>query len=202
MTQLGFMDLLADADEANTQRKCDRATNHLPGSMTEALPFYRAMIDRHHAAMLAADIEEAMRIREDAHGLAAKLNGGTCGIIAGPDAPGCILEAETAAAPGTVPLWGQAGEFIVTVDAMCVQIEITGMFGICSTSCLFPGFYARAVDMDRPFLSETGFRSFLGVYGDPVPGLTPEAFVRAVIAAHVRQELKGRLGAIKPEYRG
>ena len=145
MTQLGFGDLLADADEANTQRKFDRATADLPGSMADALPFYRGMIDRHHAAILAADIEEAMRIREDAHGLAAKLNGGTCGIIAGPDAPGCILEAETAVAPGTVPLWGQAGEFTVTVDAMRVRIEIKGMFGIGSTFCPFPGFYARTV---------------------------------------------------------
>ena len=98
--QLGFGDLLADADTANEQRQLDRATAHLPGTMAEALPFYRDMIDRHHAAMLAADIEEAMRIREDAHRLAAKLNGGTCGIIAGPEAPGCILEAETEAAPG------------------------------------------------------------------------------------------------------
>ena len=72
-----------------------------------------------------------------------------------------------------MPLWGQAGEFTVTVDAMRVRIEIKGMFGIGSTFCLFPGFYARAVDMDRPFLSETGFRSFLGVSGDLVPGLTP-----------------------------
>jgi hypothetical protein len=66
MTQLGFGDLLADADEANTQRKFDRATAHLPGTMAEALPFYRAMIDRHHhAAMLAADVEQAMAIRKD-----------------------------------------------------------------------------------------------------------------------------------------
>jgi hypothetical protein len=201
MTQLGFGDLLTDADEANTQRKIDRATAHLPGTMAEALPFYRGMIDRHHAAMLAAGIEEAMRIREDAHRLAAKLNGGTCGIIAGPDAPGCVLERETEAAPGTVPLWGQAGDFTLTVDAMRVRIEIKGMFGIGSTFCLFPSFYARAVDWDRPFLSETGFRSFLGLSGDLAPGLTPEEFVRAVIASHVRGELKGRLRAIEPRYR-
>jgi hypothetical protein len=201
MTQLGFGDLLADAHEANTQRKFDRATADLPGSMADALPFYRGMIDRHHAAMLAADIEEAMRIREDAHRLARKLNGGENGIIAGPEAPGCILEAETAAAPGTVPLWGQAGDFAVILDALRVRIELKGMFGIGSTSCLFPGFYTHAVDMDRPFLSETGFRSFLGLYGDLAPGLTPENYVRAVIAAHVGRELKGRLRAIEPRYR-
>jgi hypothetical protein len=67
------------------------------------------------------------------------------------------------------------------------------MFGIGSTFCLFPGFYAHAVDLDRPFLSETGFRSFLGVSGQLVPGLTTEDFARETIAAHVTQELKGRL---------
>ena len=42
MTQLGFGDLLADADTANEQRQLDRETAHLPGTMAEALPFYRA----------------------------------------------------------------------------------------------------------------------------------------------------------------
>ena len=130
-----------------------------------------------------------MSIREEAH-LAAKLNGGTCGIIAGPDAPGCILERENKPRPDTVPLWGQAGEFTVTVGAMRVRIELHGMFGIGSTFCLFPGFYAHAVDRDRPFLSETGFRSFLGVSGHLVPGLTPGGIVRAVIASHVRGNSK------------
>jgi hypothetical protein len=133
--------------------------------------------------------------------LAAKLNGGTCGIIAGPDAPGCILERESAAAPGSVPLWGQAGEFTITVGAMRVRIELKGMFGIGSTFCLFPGFYAHAVDKDRPFLSETGFRTFLGVSGQLVPGLTTEDFARETIAAHVRCELKGRLLPIETRKR-
>jgi hypothetical protein len=201
MTQLGFAELLTAADTANEQRQLDRATAHLPGTMAEALPFYRRMIERHHAAMLAAAIDETMRIREDVHGLAAKLNGGMCGIIAGPDAPGCILERETEAAPGTVPLWGQAGKFTVTVDAIRVRIEMKGMFGIGSTFCLFPGFYARAIDLDRPFLSETGFRSFLGVAVELTPGLTPDSFARAIIAAHVQRELKGRLKAIDPRHR-
>lgn len=76
-----------------------------------------------------------------------------------------------------------------------------GMFGIGSTSCLFPGFYAHAVDRDRPFLSETGFRTFLSVSGDLAPGLTPEDFARAVIAAYVERELKGLLKAIEPRHR-
>ncbi|MCI0599889.1 MAG: hypothetical protein L0Y60_10270 [Beijerinckiaceae bacterium] len=201
MTQLGFTDLLTDAATANGQRRLYKATAHLPGTMEEALPFYRRMIERHHAAMLAAEIGEAMSIREEAHKLAAKLNGGKSGIIARDDSPGCVLERESAAAPGTLLLWGQAGEFTVTVDAMRVRIELKGMFGIGSTSRLFPGFYAHAVDRDRPFLSETGFRSFLGVSGDLVPGLTPGEFARAAIAAYVDRELKGRLTKIEPRYR-
>jgi hypothetical protein len=199
--QLGFADLLTEAAATNEQRQMDRATAHLPGTMEEALPFYRRMIDKHHAAMQTAGIEQAMSIREEAHQLAAKLNGGTCGIIAGPDAPGCILERESAAPPGSVPLWGQAGEFIVTVGAMRVRIELNGMFGIGSTSCLFPGFYAHAVDLDRPFLSETGFRTFLGVSGQLVPSLTTEDFARETIAVHVRRELKGKLLPIETRRR-
>lgn len=191
--QLGFTDFLTEAAATNERRQMDRATAHLPGTMEEALPFYRRMIERHHSAMQAAEIEQAMAIREEAHNLAAKLNGGTCGIIAGPDAPGCILERESSAAPGSVPLWGQAGEFVITVGAMRVKIELHGMFGIGSTSCLFPGFYAHAVDWERPFFSETGFRTFLGVSGQLVPGLTTKDFARETIAAYVRQELKGRL---------
>ena len=57
MTQLGFADLLTEAATTNEQRQLDRATAHLPGTMEEALPFYRRMIDKHHAAMQAADID-------------------------------------------------------------------------------------------------------------------------------------------------
>jgi hypothetical protein len=199
--QLGFADLLSEAATANERRQFDRATAHLPGTMDEALPLYRRMIDKHHAAMQAANIGEVMSIREEAHRLAEKLNGGACGIIAGPDAPGCVLELESAAAAGAFPLWGQAGGFMLTAANMRVGIKMYGMFGIGSTICLFPGFCAHVVDKNRPFLSETGFRSFLGISGDLVPGLTPEAFARAAIAHYVERELKGRLKSVEPHRR-
>ena len=151
MTQLGFADLLTEAATTNEQRQMDRATAHLPGTMEEALPFYRRMIENHHAAMQAADIDKAMSIREEAHQLAAKLNGGTCGIIAGPDAPGCILERESAAPPGSVPLWGQAGEFVVTVGAMRVRIELKGMFGSAAPLAFSPAFTPMPSSGTGPF---------------------------------------------------
>jgi len=201
MTQLGFADLLTEAATANAQRQLDRETGHLPGTMAEAVPFYRAMIERHHAAMLAADIDEAMRLREEAHRLAAKLNGGMCGIIASNDAPGSVLARETAAPAGAVPLWGQEGEFIVTLGAMRVRIEMDGMFGIGCSFMPFPGFYAHAVDRDRPFFSETGFRSFIGIHAELTPALTPDAFAAAVIETYIASSLKTRLKAIEPRYR-
>jgi len=201
MTQLGFADLLTQADSANQQRQLDRATGHLPGTIAEALPCFRSMIERHHAAMLDADIDQAMRLRQEAYLLAKKLDPDSHGILASEDAPGCVLERETVATPGTFPLWGQAGEFIVAAAGMRVRIEMDGIFGIGSSFCLFPGFSAHVVDLDRPFLSGTGYRSFLGIHGQLEPGLTPEAFARAVIETHVRRELKGRLMAINPRYR-
>ena len=68
--QLGFGDLLAEADSANSRAKMERAYAYLPGTEAEALPFYRDLIQRHHAAMLAGDIAAAMPLRQEAHRLA------------------------------------------------------------------------------------------------------------------------------------
>jgi hypothetical protein len=199
--QLGFDGLLAAAETQNRKRKIGRETAHLPGTMDEAVPFFRLLIRQHHAAMLAADVGTAMRLRKEAELLAIRLNEGAPGYLAGPDAPGRVLERETAAAPGEVPRWGQTGNFIVTVDGMKVRIELEGIFGIGSGVSFWPGFAAHAVDLERLFLSETGYRSFLGIHAEPAPGLAPDAFAAKVIAAHVAQELKGRLLAIAQRYR-
>lgn len=199
--QLGFDGLLAAAAEENRKREVERETAHLPGTMAEAIPFYRLLIRQHHAAMLAADVETAMHLREQARRLALRLNDGEPGILADDDAPGNVLTRETAAAPGTVPIWGQEGDFVITVGSMRVRIELDGMFGIGCGFCFWPGFAAHAVDCDRPFISETGYRSFLGIHAEPAPGFIPDAFAGKIIAAHVARELKGKLVAISPRYR-
>lgn len=95
--QLGFDALLQDAAEDNATRAFNRETTHLPGTWAAALDCHRTQIADHHAAMLANDFETAIAIRKDAHLLAQKLNGGRYGIIADDDAPGCKLDAQTAA---------------------------------------------------------------------------------------------------------
>jgi hypothetical protein len=199
--QLGFNSLLDEADEANTTRTLAKELAHLPGTMDEALPFFRTLMERHHAAMLAGDEKEAMALREEADRLATKLNDYEPGIIAGDDAPGCVLERLTRAEDGTVPLWGQTGMFEVTHGAVRVRIAMDGIFGVASNVFPWLGFAAHAVAWDKPFLSETGYRSFIGLRGGLQPGMTPDSFAREIIALHVSRELKGKLVAIKPEYR-
>lgn len=199
--QLGFEGFLEAADADNRARAFDRETAHLPSSMAEGIAYFRLLIRQNHAAMLAGNPAEVRRLHEEASLLATRLNGGEPGYLAGEDAPGCVLTRDTAAEPSTVPLWGQEGDFTVTVGPMRVRIELDGMFGIGSGIGFWPGFSAHAVDGDMPFLSETGYRSFLGLHADPVPGLLPDEFVGKVIWAHVKSELKGKLVRIKPQYR-
>jgi hypothetical protein len=136
-----------------------------------------------------------------AHKLALRLNHGDPGILADDDSAGRALERASAALPAEMPLWGQKGDFIIEVNGMQVRIEMEGMFGIGSSFQFWPGFSVHAVDWHRPFLSPTGYRSFLGVHADLVPGITPDLFTRTAIGTYVQRELKGRLVAINSEYR-
>lgn len=199
--QLGFDALLVSAESDNAARIFARQTAHLPGTMPEGLAYHRVLIKQHHAAMLAADAGTVMALREEAHLLARKLNSGEPGILASDDAPGCVLERECAAPVGEVPCWGQAGEFIVSVGAMKVRIELHGMFGIGATCMYWPGFAATVVEPDRPFISSTGYYSFLGIHAERVPNMLPDEFAANVVEAHIRHHLKGKLETVAPRYR-
>ena len=190
--QLGFGDLLAEAEAKDQAKKFGRKTAHLPETMQEAIRYFRGLIQKNNAAVLAADEPETRRVHEEAHLLAVKLNGGDGGILAHNDAPGYVLARATAADPGFVPLWGQTGDFVVEVAGFAVRVEMEGMLGIGSGFGFWPGFAAHAIDLDRPFLSETGYRSFLGLHADPVPGLTPDKFAASIMESYVADQLRGR----------
>jgi hypothetical protein len=179
----------------------DQETAHLPGTMKEAIPYYRALIGRHHAAMMTGDGEKTMAIRQEAEDLAVMLNGGQLlGICGGPDGPARILERETSAPPDAVPMWGQKGSFTVDLNGMKVRIEQDGMFGVGHASMFWPGFGAHTVDYQRPFISETGYRSFLGCQAEIVPGVTPASFARQMLAAYLKEHCKGKLSNIERSY--
>lgn len=199
--QLGFDALLAQSDTSNRHRQEVQAHAHLPCTMDEALPYYRTLIEKHHVAMLDGDFDTVMRLRNEAHDLAYKLNGFTPGIIADEDSPGSMLDRLTRAPDDQIPQWGQSGSFVITVGPLRVRIEMDSLFGICGLHTSWIGFGAHAVDLDKPFLSETGFRSFLGVGGALCSGYTTDSFARAVIEVHLAKELRGKLRAIDARYR-
>ena len=98
--QPGIPTLLEDAERANQARLFERSTAHLPGTMAKGIACYRALLERHHAAMLAGDAQAAKRMQQETVLLALKLNGGQRGYLAGEDAPGCVLQRVTAAEAG------------------------------------------------------------------------------------------------------
>lgn len=198
MQQLGFDGLLQEAETENNARAFDRQTAHLPEDWEDALAFHRDQIDRHHAAMLACDFKTALTIREEAHLLARKLNGGAPGILADRNAPGCRLARAAKALDGSVPLWGQDGTFTLKAAGCAVRVEMKGLFGICATSSNYLGFSVRAVERDAPFFSETGYRSFLGASVAPEENMTTDAFVCRVLNVFLAEDLRGQLKPIRP----
>jgi hypothetical protein len=194
--QLAFDALLNDAEQQHVDRQWEKAAGHLPATMEDALPFFRALLERHHAAMLAVDVEQVRRIRTEADLLAVKLNGRCRGYLATETSPGCVLRRETQSEDGTVPLWGQKGSFMLEFDTFSVRIETPGIFGGLHFDRFWLGFDAHAIDRDRPFISESGFRSFLSVGATTWPNITVDIFCRGIIDAHVRDVLKGNLVAI------
>jgi len=197
-SQLSFDALLADTTETNRQRQRDNEYGHLPDTMEAAVPFLKDLIARHHQAMAGGNGKLVRSLREEAVKLATKLNSFEAGILADDDAPGCALDRLTRATEGQDPLWGQSGSFIVTYKEMQVRIEMDGLYGIAAAHMTWLGFGAHAIERNKPFLSDTGFRSFLGVGGQLAEGYTPRTFVEAIIDGYVMKELKGKLCRIKP----
>lgn len=91
------------------------------------------------------------------------MNGGTNLGMSVNDGGEARLQRGLAAHPGEMPLWGQPGKFEIQLsDGTPVRITTDGVFGIGS-SVYHLGFEASAVDFDKPFITETGYRAFMNV---------------------------------------
>lgn len=121
------------------------------------------------------DAREQAALEHDA--VVYRLNGDTFFGCRGDDTrPGKVLDALHTARPGQVPHWGQDGEFLIEVDGMRVLVN----YG-CEGLRTAPGFDATAVDLEKPYFSETGFRNVYMSVADHA-GRTLEQAVRAEIA--------------------
>ena len=70
--QLAWDALLANADTLNEVRERDRLYGHLPGTMDDALPFFRDLLARHHQAMCEGKAALVASLRKEAGDLAYK----------------------------------------------------------------------------------------------------------------------------------
>jgi hypothetical protein len=100
------------------------------------------------------------------------------------------------------PMWGQTGSFTINIDGMPIRIEQDGIFGTGTLHMTWPPFGAHAVDYQKPFISETGYRCFIGVHADMVSGITPDDFAREMIRAYMQRECKGKPKKIERSYVG
>jgi hypothetical protein len=192
----GFAEMMADYPRAKRLWELEKKTKHLPKDLEHGLPLYRDMIQKNHEATLAEDWSMVREMHDTAYLLALKLNQGDTGIFADEKSMGSVLQASTAAPVGTVPLWGQLGDFTLTIDGMAVRCVLPR--GLVSRNgARWPEFDVHAVDRQKPFLSGTGFRSFSSLGWFPSPDndgpVTVDVYVRTIIERYVTRDLKGSL---------
>lgn len=109
----------------------------------------------YHDAVLAGHVEVLDKMESAYSALVYKLNGETMmGCKADDDSAGHVLARAVAATPGQVPSWGQAGEFLLEVEGVRVWVVMTHHMLGNHRACDL-----HAVDLDKPFISETGYRS-------------------------------------------
>ncbi|MFJ7111267.1 KlcB family protein [Pseudomonas sp. NPDC098740] len=148
--------------------------------------------EKYHDAVLAGHVEVLDQMESAYGALVYKLNGETMmGCMADADSAGHVLARAVAARPGQVPRWGQAGEFLLEVEGVRVWVVMTDdMLGNHRACDL------HAVDLDKPFISETGYRS-AGLTVTSSLGDTVDQSARRMVLDVMKSE--GRLKAIKAD---
>lgn len=121
----------------------------------------------------APEQAELAKLRYDA--VVYRLHGDSFFGCKADDGAGTRLAHKLTAAPGLVPAWGQGGEWLVEVNGMRIRVKVDH-----DPRGTIP-LELRAVDLDLPFLSSTGFRSHVLHY---------DQWLGRDLAAAVRAELE------------
>jgi hypothetical protein len=180
-------------------------TAHFPAATDHAacVRFHAGILERYDAAMMKADTAAAVGVIEECELFLDHVYApfqdqrGVCYA----DVNGQLSKANRAP-DGTIPKWGQEGNFTITVSSIPVRIEIDhlcglGMFG----ENLLPHFSIHIVEKHRLFLSHTGYRSFFCTMHDTEPGVTVADAIGRILREHVQREMKGKLEPYDP-YKG
>ena len=111
----------------------------------------RAVFDQDHCVM-KCDTKGAALARECYEAIVWKLNGRTFFGSALEGGGGSQVDSYCQASAGEVPMWGQRGIFRISVDGIEAIVEVgSPLYGGCVAF--------HALDLDKPFISETGYRS-------------------------------------------
>lgn len=154
----------------------------LPADRAALLDVARECVELYNEAVLNRADFAALIIGERYDAVVWRLNGGTYfGCNGGDESAGSVIARHCQATPGEVPLWGQRGEFIVTVKDIRCWVKYSGGLG----SVLSCHFEFNAVDLDGPFISETGYRSH---FCAPIRGKTVDAAATEIFAEFLNKE--------------
>lgn len=148
--------------------------------------------EKYHDAVLAGHVEVLDQMESAYGALVYKLNGNTMfGCKAEADSAANVLERAVAAKPGQVPRWGQSGEFLLEVEGVRVWVVLTSNMLGNHRACDL-----HAVDLDKPFISETGYRS-AGLTVTSSIGDTVDQAARRMVLDVIQSE--GKLKPIKAD---
>lgn len=162
----------------------------MPDNQAALLDVAMASVDELHAAVIASDQEAARAAADRYEASYWKLNGGTFfGCMADENAPGHLVRRHCRAEPGEVPKWGQSGTFLIEVEGIRALVEFGDGMGVLHAEFIF-----HAVDLDKPFISETGYRCH---YDDIYLGNCVDEAALTILAAY----LKDKKHPIDDEYR-
>lgn len=174
--------------EANDEARLQVLMRGLPEERRDIINRAGDFITAFDASIRSRDEGQAALAAESYQACVAKLNGGTLfASEAGDDKPGSFLRRFWKAQTGDEPRWGESGEFLMRVDGVVAHVVIKGNLAH-STGVEF-----WAVELDKPFISNTGYTSgFLGFGARAMPSLDG-----AGVAVEVARLMRARTAEAK-----
>jgi hypothetical protein len=147
---------------------------------------YSALIEL-NCACLAGNDERRDAAANQFEACIWKLNGKSFfGCSAGEHESAHVISEYCRAEGGSVPIWGQHGDFIIETEGGLrarVKTESGCLMGFLSASF-------HVVDLGAPFVSETGFRSYIFQFSEVLPGETVDAHVLRVFQSLIAARKK------------